>query len=75
MQIEADKPTDGEHIQALLENAIDTLPEKQQSVFRLRYFQALSYKVIAQQTGTSQGALKASYHHAVKKIEDFFKAL
>jgi RNA polymerase sigma factor (sigma-70 family) len=45
------------------------LPEKQQTVFCMRYFQELPYSEIAEITGTSEGALKASYFHAVKKIE------
>lgn len=54
-----------------LTKAIHTLPEKQRLVFNLRYFDEMSYRDIAEITGTSVGALKASYHHAVKKIEDF----
>lgn len=52
-----------------LKNAIDLLPEKQRLVFSLRYFEAMPYKDIAEITGTSEGALKASYHLAVKKLQ------
>ena len=54
-----------------LQNAIDTLPPKQKEVFIMRYFEDLSYEQMSQKTSTSVGALKASYHHAVKKIEEF----
>jgi RNA polymerase sigma-70 factor (ECF subfamily) len=56
-----------------LKSAIDALPEKQKLVFNLRYYDEMSYEEIAQVTDTSVGALKASYHHAVKKIESFIK--
>jgi RNA polymerase sigma-70 factor (ECF subfamily) len=55
----------------LLQNALDTLPEKQKQVFCLRYYDELSYKEISEQLGTSVGALKASYHHAVSKIQEY----
>jgi RNA polymerase sigma-70 factor (ECF subfamily) len=47
------------------------LPPKQLAVFSMKYFEEMKYDDIAQVTGTSAGALKASYHHAVKKIEEF----
>ena len=50
---------------------METLPPKQKVVFVMRYFEGLSYEEMTQVTGTSEGALKASYHHAVKKIESF----
>ncbi|MCU0327919.1 MAG: RNA polymerase sigma factor [Chitinophagales bacterium] len=56
-----------------IEKAIDSLPEKQKYIFQLRYFEELPYAEIAKITGTTEGALKASYHHAVKKIEAKFK--
>lgn len=62
---------DSTEILMLLQKAIDTLPEKQQQVFIMRYFEELTYEEMAENTGTSVGALKASYHHAVKKIELF----
>ena len=57
----------------MLQKAIMTLPEKQRIVFNLKYFQEMKYEQIAEIVGTSIGALKASYFHAVKKIEDFFE--
>ena len=64
--MEADE---GEQLRQRLNDAIAKLPEKQQAVFCMRYFQELPYSEIAEITGTSEGALKASYFHAVKKIE------
>ena len=64
---------DGNEIQIKLQKAIIQLPEKQQLVFKMKYFEELKYEEIAEITGTSVGALKASYHHAVKKIEEFLK--
>jgi len=61
---------DGTEIEKKLQKAILTLPEKQRLVFNMKYFDDLSYEQIAEITGTSVGALKASHHHAVKKIED-----
>lgn len=62
---------DASGILTKLQEAIDLLPEKQKEVFIMRYFEEKSYSEISAQTGTSEGALKASYHHAVKKIETF----
>jgi RNA polymerase sigma-70 factor (ECF subfamily) len=59
----------GEEIQKKLEKALLKLPDKQRLVFHLKYQEDLSYEEMAEVTGTSVGALKASYHHAVKKIE------
>ena len=56
-----------------LQTAILTLPEKQRLVFNMKYYEALKYEEIEEILGTSVGALKASYHHAVKKIEAFLK--
>jgi RNA polymerase sigma-70 factor (ECF subfamily) len=56
-----------------LHKAIASLPEKQQLVFKMKYFEELKYEEISEILGTSVGALKASYHIAVKKIEDFLK--
>ncbi|OUL62371.1 RNA polymerase sigma factor [Flavobacterium sp. AJR] len=67
--LEADAFFDGNEIQLKLQKAIVTLPEKQQLVFKMKYFEELKYEEIAEILGTSVGALKASYHHAVKKIE------
>lgn len=60
---------DGDEIQRLLQQALLTLPDKQRLVFHLKYQEDLTYEKISEITGTSVGALKASYHHAVKKIE------
>lgn len=69
----ADEYFDGDATQALLQEAIATLPEVQRMVFNLRYFDEMKYSEMSQVLGTSEGALKASYHLAVKKISDFFK--
>ena len=63
----------GDTIQFQLQKALLKLPDKQRLVFNMRYFDDLSYEEIAEITHTSVGALKASYHHAVKKIEDILK--
>lgn len=67
--LKSDVYFDGDEIQIKLQKAIITLPEKQQLVFKMKYFEDLKYEEIADILGTSVGALKASYHHAVKKIE------
>ena len=54
-----------------LQNAILKLPEKQRIVFNMKYFDEMTYEDMSKILGTSVGALKASYHHAVKKIEQF----
>jgi RNA polymerase sigma-70 factor (ECF subfamily) len=58
----------------LIERAVETLPEKQRAVFVLRYFQELPYEEISAILNTTQGGLKANYHHAVRKIERYVKA-
>jgi len=63
----------GDEIQRKLQKAIVTLPEKQRLVFHMKYFDELSYEQIGEITGTSIGALKASYFHAVHKIEEIIK--
>lgn len=69
--IEADPYFDGDHAQMLLRQAIAKLPEKQRLVFNMKYFDEMKYEDISSVLGTSVGALKASYHLAVKKIEQF----
>ena len=69
--LEADTHFDGNEIQIKLQKAILTLPEKQQLVFKMRYFEEIKYEEMSTILGTSVGALKASYHLAVKKIENF----
>jgi len=61
----------GDEIQRKLQQAILRLPEKQRIVFNMRYYDELSYEEIAEILNTSVGALKASYHHAVSKIEEY----
>lgn len=60
---------DGDEIERKLQKALLTLPEKQRLVFNLRFYDDLSYEDISQITDTTVGGLKASYHHAVKKLE------
>ncbi|WP_040253484.1 RNA polymerase sigma factor [Psychroserpens mesophilus] len=67
--LKADVYFEGEDIKLQLQKAIATLPEKQQLVFNMRYFEDIKYKEMAEILETSEGALKASYHIAVKKIE------
>ena len=69
--LKADIYFDGNEIQIKLQRAIAVLPEKQQLVFKMKYFEELKYEEISEILGTSVGALKASYHLAVKKIEAF----
>lgn len=61
---------DGDEAQVKLQNAILKLPEKQRIVFNLRYYDEMPYEEMSRVLDTSEGALKASYHHAVKKIEE-----
>ncbi len=68
--LEADPYFEGDAIQKKLQKAILSLPEKQRLVFNMKYFDNLKYNEISEILNTSVGALKASYHHAVKKIED-----
>jgi RNA polymerase sigma factor (sigma-70 family) len=72
--LKADIYFDGNEIQIKLHKAIAKLPEKQQLVFKMKYFEELKYEEISAILGTTVGALKASYHHAVKKIEAFVMA-
>ncbi|HET8855572.1 MAG TPA: sigma-70 family RNA polymerase sigma factor [Salinimicrobium sp.] len=72
-ELETDVYFDGDQIQLQLQKAIASLPQKQQQVFNMKYFQELKYREISDILGTSEGALKASYHIAVKKIEEFLK--
>lgn len=70
--LESDEWFDGDETQRLLQQAIATLPEKQRLVFNMRYYDEMKYEDMSEILGTSTGALKASYHHAMKKIEAFF---
>jgi RNA polymerase sigma-70 factor (family 1) len=70
-KIDANAGPDADEIQLKLQKALLKLPDKQRLVFNMRYYDELKYEEIAEILGTSVGALKASYHHAAKKIEDF----
>ena len=70
-KLESDPYFNGDETQRLFQKAILQLPEKQRIIFNLKYFQEMKYEEISEILGTSVGALKASYHHAVKKIEEF----
>ena len=70
--LESDPYFDGDEAEALLQAAVASLPAKQRAVFTMKYFDEMKYEDMAEVTGTSVGGLKASYHLAVKKIEDFF---
>ena len=71
--LESDVHFSGDEIQVILQKAIATLPQKQQLVFNMKYFEELKYSQISEILETSVGALKASYFHAVKKIEKYIK--
>ena len=71
--LQSDVYFEGEAIQLKLQKAIATLPEKQQLVFNMKYFQDLKYSELSEILDTSEGALKASYHLASKKIEAYLK--
>jgi len=70
-KIKADKDFDANKLEWKLQLAIQQLPEKQRVVFMLRYYDEMPYEEMSVVLETSAGALKASYHHAAKKIEDF----
>lgn len=70
--LRADTHIDGDELQIRLQEAVLTLPDKQRLVFNMKYFDDITYEEMEAVLGTSVGALKASYHHAVKKIEKFF---
>lgn len=70
-KIKADKHFDPQKLEWKLQLAIQQLPEKQRIVFSLRYYDEMPYEQMSRVLETSEGALKASYHHAVKKVEDY----
>jgi RNA polymerase sigma-70 factor, ECF subfamily len=72
-KIKADSHFDANRLEWKLQLAIQHLPEKQRIVFNLRYYDEMPYEEMSRVLETSEGALKASYHHAVKKIEDYIK--
>jgi RNA polymerase sigma-70 factor (ECF subfamily) len=71
--LKSDEDFDGDEIQLKLQTAIGLLPDKQKIVFTMRYYDEIKYEEMAEILHTSVGALKASYHHAVKKIEEYLK--
>ena len=71
--LEADVYYDGDEIQTKLQKAILTLPEKQRIVFNMKFYDEMKYEKMSEVLETSVGALKASFHHAVKKIEEYVK--
>lgn len=73
--IEADENIDGDQLALELRKAIARLPEKQRIVFNMRYYDEMKYEQMAEILGTSVGALKTSYHLAVKKIEQYFSEI
>lgn len=73
-RLEGDTYFNGNDAQKLLQEALLTLPDKQRLVFNMKYFQEMKYEEMSQVLGTSVGALKASYHLAVKKISHFLEA-
>ena len=72
--LKSDDYFSGDEIQLMLQKAIVTLPQKQQLIFNMKYFDEMKYTAISEILGTSVGALKASYFHAVKKIEEYLKS-
>jgi RNA polymerase sigma-70 factor (ECF subfamily) len=73
LSLESDVYFEGNEIQLKLQKAIATLPEKQQLVFKMKYFEEMKYENMSEILDTSVGGLKANYHHAVKKIEAYLK--
>ena len=71
--LEADEYFSGDELQKKLQKAVLKLPEKQRVVFNLKYFEEMQYEEMSEILETSVGALKASYHHAVKKIEKYIE--
>jgi len=72
-QLKSESGFDANKLEWKLQLGIQKLPEKQRLVFNLRYYDEMPYEQMSQVLDTSEGALKASYHHAVKKIEDYIK--
>ena len=72
-KLESDPYFEGDVFQLQLQQAIAKLPEKQQLVFKMKYFEEMKYENISEILDTSVGGLKANYHHAVKKIEEYLK--
>jgi RNA polymerase sigma-70 factor (ECF subfamily) len=72
-KVKAAEHFDPDKLEWKLQLAIQQLPEKQKVVFSLRYYDEMPYEEMSRVLETSEGALKASYHHAVKKIEDYIR--
>ncbi len=72
-KVKADTGFDANKLEWKLQMAIQQLPDKQRAVFNLRYYDEMPYEEMSRVLETSEGALKASYHHAVKKVEEFIK--
>lgn len=72
-RLEADSYFDGDAVELMLQRALVQLPEKQRLVFNMKYYDDMTYQEISSILDTSVGALKASFHHAVKKIEFYLK--
>lgn len=72
--IESDEYVDGDELALKLRKAVASLPEKQRLVFNMKYYDEMKYEQMSEILGTSVGALKASYHLAVKKIEQYITA-
>jgi len=72
-KLQADTDTDGPAIERLLNAALEQLPPRQKIIFTMRYYEELPYETLSDVLQTSVGSLKASYHHAVKKIEEYIK--
>lgn len=75
MQLESDEYVDGDKAQMILQEAIAQLPAKQKAVFTMKYFNDMKYEDISEVTGTTIGALKASYHLAVEKITKYVRRI
>jgi RNA polymerase sigma-70 factor (ECF subfamily) len=73
-KIDSSPDISGDEIELKLQKALVRLPDKQRVVFNMRYYDELKYEEMSVILGTSVGALKASYHHAVKKVEEFLKS-
>ena len=73
-KLESDNYFSGDAVELKLQKALLTLPEKQRIVFNMRYYDEMPYEEMSKVLGTSVGALKASYHHAAKKIEEYLLA-
>ncbi len=71
--LKAEKGFDANNLEWKLQLAIQSLPEKQRAVFTLRYYDEMPYEKMAEVLETSEGSLKASYHHAAKKVEEFIR--